>query len=689
MSVYLHDIPLSQAQERLRQALQEADLWRVLGVEEIPLDENALGRVTAEPIWAEVSSPHYHASAMDGFAVRADDTNGAQPTTPVQLSVISDQSSVISNLVIGNSAQYVDTGDPLPGWANAVIPIENVESLDENDQITTEIRKPKSIRIRASVTPWSHVRPLGEDIVATQLVLPTGHVLRPADLGAIAASGHQTIKVARKPKVAILPTGTELVPIGSKLKAGDILEYNSLVIAAQIKQIGGEPTRYPITKDDFDLICERVQEAAQTHDLVLLNAGSSAGAEDFSSRVVEKLGTLLVHGVAVRPGHPVILGVIASGAKQSPNAGEIASSLPLVAPRNDMIPIIGVPGYPVSAALTIDIFVEPLLAKWLGRRPLELPTEEATLTRKLVSPAGDDDFVRVAVGRVGDKLLAAPLSRGAGVITSLVQADGLALIPSGTQGMEAGEKVQVRLYRNKSEIEKTIFCIGSHDLTLDLIAQFLAEHDRRLASANVGSQGGLVALRRGEAHIAGSHLLDTQTGEYNISYIRQYMPNIPVKVVALVGRDQGLIVKKGNPKGIKSLGDLAGTGQGRGVQFVNRQRGAGTRVLLDYHLNLMTISPDSIAGYYQEEYTHLGVAAAVASGRADCGLGVAAAAQALDLDFIPLFQERYDLVIPKLFADDDLLAPLFDLLADSRFQEAVSQLKGYDVSVMGNGILED
>lgn len=655
MSVYLHDIPLSQAQARLREALQESNLWRTLGAEEIRLDENALGRVAAEPIWAEISSPHYHASAMDGFAVRAVDTVGAQPSAPV-------------TLYTGPQAQYVDTGDPLPEWANAVIPIENVESLDENDQITKEIRKPKSIRIRASVAPWAHVRPLGEDIVATQLVLPAGHILKPADLGAIAAAGHQTIRVARKPKVAILPTGTELVPIGSKLKAGDILEYNSLVLAAQIKQMGGEPTRYPITVDDFDLICEQVTEAAKTHDLVLLNAGSSAGAEDFSSRVVEKLGTLLVHGVAVRPGHPVILGTINLGHQMKDN-----------------VPIIGVPGYPVSAALTIDIFVEPVIAKWLGRRPLELPTETAILTRKLVSPAGDDDFVRVVVGKVGQKLLAAPLSRGAGVITSLVQADGLALIPSGTQGMEAGEEIQVRLYRSKVEIEKTILAIGSHDLTLDLIAQFLAEHDRRLASANVGSQGGLVALRRGEAHVAGSHLLDPQNGEYNISYIRQYMPNIPVKMVALVGRDQGLIVKKGNPKGIQSLKDLTNPK----VQFVNRQRGAGTRVLLDYHLNLMTISSDSIAGYNQEEYTHLGVAAAVASGRADCGLGVAAAAQALDLDFIPLFQERYDLVIPKQFAEDDLLAPLFDLLVDVRFRESVSKLKGYDVSVMGNVILED
>jgi putative molybdopterin biosynthesis protein len=660
MSVYLHDIPLSQAQARLKKALQDADLWQVLGSESIPLDENALGRVISEPIWAKTSSPHYHASAMDGFAVRAIATNGAMPASPVTLQ-------------IGPQAEYVDTGDPLPEWANAVIQIENVESLDQHGQITDSIREPAAIRIRASVAPWSHVRPLGEDIVATQLVLPAGHVLRPADLGAIAAAGYENVSVARKPKVAIIPTGTELVPIGSKLKAGDILEYNSLVLAAQIKSMGGEPTRYPIVKDDFELICERVQEAAKDHDLVLLNAGSSAGAEDFSAKVVEKLGQLLVHGVAVRPGHPVILGLV------NPQPENLAPE------TLNLIPIIGVPGYPVSAALTIDIFVEPLIAKWLGRRPNELPTETATLTRKIVSPAGDDDFVRVAVGRVGDKLLAAPLSRGAGVITSLVQADGLALIPGGTQGMEAGDKVEVRMYRSKAEIERTILSIGSHDLTLDLMAQFLAEHDRRLASANVGSQGGLVALRRGEAHFAGSHLLNPETGEYNISYIRQYMPNIPVRVVALVMREQGLIVSKGNPKGIKSLRDLSRSE----VLFVNRQRGAGTRVLLDYHLNLMAISQSSIEGYLQDEYTHLGIAASVASGRADCGLGIAAAAQALDLDFVPLFQERYDLVIPKQFADDELLAPLFGLLTESPFRKAVSLLTGYDVSVMGTIILED
>ena len=350
-----------------------------------------------------------------------------------------------------------------------------------------------------------------------------------------------------------------------------------------------------------------------------------------------------------------------------------------------MVPIIGVPGYPVSAALTIEIFVEPLIAKWLGRPRREWMTETARLTRKITSPAGDEDYVRVAVGKVGDELLAAPLSRGAGVITSLVQADGLMVVPPGTQGVEAGEKVTVRLYKTRSELERTIFCIGSHDLTLDLLAQFLAGRERRFVAANVGSQGGLIALRRGQAHLAGSHLLDPETGEFNISYIRKYMPGTPVKVVALVGREQGLLVRRGNPKSIKTLEDL----RRNEVIFVNRQRGAGTRVLLDYHLGLQDISADSIQGYNQEEYTHLGVAAAVASGRADCGLAIAAAAQALELDFIPLFQERYDLVIPRHFADSDLLAPLFEVLEEREFREGISTLPGYDVSVMGRVILED
>jgi putative molybdopterin biosynthesis protein len=377
---------------------------------------------------------------------------------------------------------------------------------------------------------------------------------------------------------------------------------------------------------------------------------------------VEKLGRLLVHGIAVRPGHPVIIGMLKSGKRE--------------------VPILGVPGYPVSAALTGEILVEPLLARWTGRKPMELPLVSAQLTRKVTSPGGDDDYVRVAVGKVGERTLAAPLARGAGVITSLVKADGLVLLPRGVQGAEAGETVSVHLYRSAAEIARTIFCIGSHDLTLDLLAQFLAGYDRLLASTNVGSQGGLVALSRGEAHLAGSHLLDPATGEYNLPFLSQYLAGVPVELIALVGRQQGLLVPKGNPKAIRGLEDLSRSG----VRFVNRQRGSGTRVLLDYQLDLRGLPSETIPGYNQEEYTHLGVAAAVASGRADCGLGIAAAAQALDLDFIPLFQERYDLVIPKVHAESQLLAPLFEVIASERFRNAVAAMPGYDVTVMGKVI---
>jgi putative molybdopterin biosynthesis protein len=656
MSVYLHDIPLPEAQARLEQALKQAGRYGVLGIEELPLDERCRGRVLAQPVWAKISSPHYHASAMDGFALRAAATVGAMPNQPAALRC--DPSAGLER------AAYVDTGDPLPEWADAVVPIENTEPLDEAGRPALDPRHPQVILLRAAITPWSHVRPMGEDMVATQLVLPAGHCLRPVDLGAIAACGNTSVQVARRPRVAVLPTGTELVAIGEPVRPGDIIEYNSLVLAAQVEQWGGQATRFPITPDDFQAIQERVAQAASDHDLVLLNAGSSAGSEDFSARVVESLGQLLVHGVAVRPGHPVILGIIRSGDRQ--------------------IPIIGVPGYPVSAALTGEIFVEPLLARWLGRQPEQPVTVKAAMTRKVTSPPGDDDYMRVAVGRVGGRLLAAPLARGSGVITSLVRADGIAILPRGSQGVAAGAEVSVRLYRNPAELERTIFVIGSHDMTLDLLAQFLAGRGRRLASANVGSQGGLVALRRGEAHLAGSHLLDPETGEYNLSYIREYLPGVAVKVVALVDRQQGLIVPRGNPKKIYALADLARPD----VRFINRQRGAGTRVLLDYQLRLLGIAPDSIQGYTQEEYTHLAVAAAVASGRADCSLGIAAAAHALDLDFVSLFNEHYELVIPAEAYQSELLAPLFQVLADPEFRQAVATLPGYDVSRMGDLVAE-
>ena len=606
---------------------------------------------------------------MDGYALRAQDTVGASETNPLTLNLIDRETPPDS---VARPIQAVNTGHPLPSWANAVVMIEHTEPV-------TLPNGTAGIQIRAALPPWHHVRPMGEDMVATELVLPANHKLRPVDLGALAGSGHATVTVYRQPRVAIIPTGSELVAaesaVASGIVSGQIIEYNSIVLAAQVANWGGLPTRWPIVKDEFAAIQTAVREAAQTHDLVLLNAGSSAGSEDYTAHVVQSLGQLLVHGVAVRPGHPVIIGLLEIG------DWRLEIGQPLISNLQSPIPIIGVPGYPVSAALTGEIFVEPLLARWQGRLPYEPPTIQAKLTRKINSHTGDDDFVRVAVGKVGDNIMTTPISRGAGVITSLVRADGIVRIPRFSEGEEAGATVTVHLYRTPKEIERTIVAIGSHDLTLDVLAQFLAEKTAvfRLMSANVGSLGGLVALRRGEAHLAGSHLLDPETGIYNDSYIRRYLPGQPVAVVTLVGREQGWIVPPGNPKRLAGWEDAANPD----VQLVNRQRGAGTRVLLDYELGRRRIDPAQVRGYEREEYTHLAVAAAVSSGVADAGLGIQAAARALNLGFVPLAHEQYELVIPLAHYESEQLKPLLDLLHDGGVRTAVSALPGYDVTIMG------
>lgn len=663
--IYLEDIPLEEALHVFQEALREAGLWQTMPPERI-LVAQANGRVTASAVFAKISSPHYHASAMDGYALRAQDTVGATETTPLQFALLEEGQRPLD---VTRPARAVNTGHRLPDWANAVVMIEHTQTVE------TRAGRP-GIEIRASVPPWHHVRPMGEDMVATELVLPANHQLRPVDLGALAGSGHHTVEVYRQPRVAIIPTGSELIrladdpgadeSIASLIEPGDIVEYNSIVLAAQVSAWGGLPTRSMIVPDQFEAIKAAVYAAACNHDLVLVNAGSSAGSEDYTAHVVQELGELLVHGVAVRPGHPVILGMVNCDDRQE---------------QHRPVPVMGVPGYPVSAALTGEIFVEPLLAHWRGQQPYQPPAIEGTLTRKIVSHTGDDDYVRVSVGQVGENVMVTPISRGAGVITSLVRADGILKIPRFSEGQDAGDRVSVRLYRSPQELKRTIVAIGSHDLTLDVLAEQMAEQQGgfRLMSANVGSLSGLVALRRGEAHLAGSHLLDPQTGIYNDSYIRRYLPDRAVVILTLVGRQQGWIVPAGNPLGLAGWSAIANPD----LQFVNRQRGAGTRVLLDYELEQRDIEPSQIRGYDREEYTHLAVAAAVASGVADVGLGIMAAARALDLGFVPLASEQYELVIPLEFYESSLLQPLLTTINDDRFLQAVAKLPGYDTDVTG------
>lgn len=640
--VFLKDVPLNQAWDRFRWALEAAGLWQPIDGETIPLAA-ALGRVTADPVWAKQSSPHYHAAAMDGYALRAADTAGAGDRSPIRLEV-------------GPQATYVDTGDPLPPGTDTVVPVELVELAGDGPGHLIVLRSP--------AYPWAHIRQLGEDIVATELVVMAGQQLRPIDLGAAAACGHATVSVRRQPRVIIIPSGTELVSPGTIPEPGQIVESNSLVLAAQVNLWGGTATRASIVVDDLEQITQAVRKAAAEADLILLNAGSSAGSEDFSAEAVARLGELLVHGVAVRPGHPVILGLLRQDQR--------------------VVPIIGVPGYPASAALTGEIFVQPLLRRWLGLPPANLQTTLARISRKVHSGVGDDEYLRVSVGIVGTRTVAAPLSRGAGVISSLSRADGLVVIPAGSQGLPADSEVEVRLYRNMAEIERTILIIGSHDLTLDLLGQHLASSGHRLSSASVGSLAGLIALGRSEAHLAGSHLLDPDSGDYNLAYIHQHLPGRPIVLLGFVNRQQGLMVRPGNPKRIIDLHDLARPE----IAYVNRQRGAGTRVLLDYQLEQQGIDPAAIHGYTNQLYTHLAVAASIAGGQADAGMGIQAAAAALELAFLPLYQERYDLVIPLEHYQSPKLAPLLEIIRSTAFRQEVARLPGYGVDQMGKVLAE-
>jgi putative molybdopterin biosynthesis protein len=567
--------------------------------------------------------------------VHSAETVGAGETAPVRLEA--------------GRFEIVDTGDPIPGDFDAVVMREDVHEVDGG------------VELRAAAAPFQHVRSIGEDVSAAELLLPAGHRLRPVDVAAAGAAGATELVVRRRPVVTVIPTGDEMRPVGSELAEGDLPDTNSVMLAAQAEAAGCEAHRFEITPDVPEQIGAAVRAAAARSDLMVVIAGSSAGRDDHTAAVVANVGTLAVHGVAVRPGHPVVLGVA------------------------DQTPILGAPGYPVSAALTFDIFAAPLLARLEGAPPPEAPVAQARLARKLASTMGMDDWVRVRLGRVGGQLVATPLPRGAGVLTSLVRADGLLVVPAALEGHHAGEEVTVRLLRGVGEIDRTIVATGSHDLVLDLAASWLRQRDPlvTLASSNVGSLGGLTALRDGLCHIAGSHLLDPETGEYTLPYLERLLPGRQLAVVRLVHRDQGLIVAPGNPTGITGIADVAE----RRRRYVNRQRGAGTRMLLDHELSRRDIEPSAIDGYQREEHTHLAVAAAVAAGRADCGLGVLAAARAFGLDFVPVAKEPYDLVLLNASIEDPLLKPLWTLLEDDEFRRAVTDLGGYDTSEMGRWIV--
>ena len=631
---YLKKTPLLEARELFLSRFDASDLE----TETVAVDR-ALNRVTAAAIFAKISSPHYHGSAMDGICVRAEDTFGATEFKPKTL-------KLMSGAAEPGVFSFIDTGNALPSWADAVIMIEKVRNLGET-----------SVEIFEAAAPWQHVRLVGEDVVATELLLTRWHRLRPYDLGALLAAGHREVEVLARPRVAIIPTGDELLAPGDEFRPGRIVEFNSTVLSALVSEAGGTARVLPRVGDDPDKLKAALRSALQGHHLIAIIAGSSAGEHDFTAQVIEEEGALLIHGIDVMPGKPAILGIV--GGK----------------------PVVGVPGYPVSAIVVAREIIEAALAKFLGQGYVARPRVRAILPKKMASQLGIEELVRVTLGRVENRLVAVPLRRGAGVITTMVQADGLMRIPSLAEGINAGEEVEIELLRPAEEIEHAILCAGSHDLSIDILGNELKRlhPGLKIAASNVGSMGALLSAQRRETHIGGTHLLDPATGAYNIPDIKRSIASTPLVLVHLVRRQQGLLVRRGNPKSIGALADLARSD----VTFVNRQVGSGTRVLLDYELEKLRLDPRVIHGYEREEFTHMAVAVAVASGLADVGLAVKSAAHALDLDFIPVGEEQYDLLFTRSFYESDDGIKLLGVIRSQEFRQAVEALGGYDASRSG------
>ena len=626
---YLTNVPLEQARTDYLKLLESHGFGPK--TERIPVFESC-GRVTARAVYAHICAPHYAASAMDGVAVNARDTFGATETTPVTLS----------------PEQYMvlDTGDPIPEGRDAVIMVEDIVKNEDG-----------SITLHAAAAPWQHIRQIGEDVCAGEMILPSHMTVSPAAIGAMIAGGVLEIAVIRKPVVGIIPTGDEIIPPCTDPKPGDILEFNGSIFSAMVRQWGAEAVVYPIVPDKFDQIKAMVAKAASECDMVILNAGSSAGREDFSAKVIRELGEVLYHGIAIKPGKPAILGC--QGAT----------------------PILGVPGYPVSGIIVIEQLLKPLIDHWLQGPAAVSQCAKATLTRPVVSGLKYQEFVRVRMGCVGGRLMASPLSRGSGVVSSFMKADGILEVPQGLEGYEAGEEVNVRLLSPMEKLQNTLVVIGSHDPLLDELGDMLhlSTPELYMSSSHVGSMGGIMAIRRGEAHAAGCHLLDTADGSYNRSFIRKYFPKGGVKLISCVGRQQGLMVAKDNPLNIQKFSDIARDG----IRYVNRQKGSGTRILTDYLCRQENLNPSVIYGYDREELTHTSVAAQIVSGSADAGMGIYSAAKLYDLGFIPICIEEYDLIIPDHAWDTPMVQQLLSILKSDAFREKILSLGGYTVDNPG------
>jgi putative molybdopterin biosynthesis protein len=582
----------------------------------VPLVKS-VGRITAEPIFARYSVPEVHLAAMDGIAVISHQTRGAGEQHPVTI----------------KQAVRVNTGNVVPPEYDAVIMIEDVQ-IDRGEFI-----------IRKAAPSWQHIRPAGEDIGESEMALPSGHRIRPHDTGALAAYGITEVPVLTV-RIGLIPTGSELVSHGTRPAPGQVVESNTVMAEAMLGALGATCTRYPMVKDNPADIKKILAQAIRENEVVIISAGSSAGTKDFTADVIAELGEVLIHGIAIKPGKPAIIG------------------------RIEAKPVIGMPGYPLSALTVLRELVTPLVHVF-GLPVPSHGTVDARLTVSVSKDIGSDEFILCSLGQVGDRWVLTPLSRGAGVQMSAVRSNANLKIPAGVEGYEAGKIVPASLTVSRSEAEKALLITGSHDPLIDYLADLLQKKEIGLHSTHVGSMGGIFSLKKNECHAAPLHLL-AENGDYNIPYLEKYLPGEDIVLLCVAERQQGIVSRTGI-----GFDDL--------VQhsFINRQRGSGTRMLLDHELTLRGISHDTLQGYEREVTTHLAVALAVKTGEVDAGMCVYSAAKALGLPFVPVASERYEIAIRRGHLGDPRVSMLCDTIVSGEFKEIMDRLGGYDTRETG------
>jgi putative molybdopterin biosynthesis protein len=605
----------------------------------------AAGRVLAKDVYALTDVPPFDRATMDGYAVRAEDTFEAEEDSPVTLEIVGtvEAGKRPEMEVERGKAVEIATGAMMPKGANAVVMVEYTR------------RRGDEIDIFRPVSPGENVMYAGSDVMAGELIAREGTRLTHREIGVMAACGISEVEVYRRPRVAVISTGNELAKPGEKLEEGKIYDVNSYSIAAAVEENGGEAIIMGIARDNEEEMRSLIAKALKEADIVLTSGSTSAGAGDVMYRILDDFQPgVIVHGIAIKPGKPAVIAV------------------------SESKPIFGLPGYPTSAITVFEVIVAPIIRELAGIREPSGEKVRARLAIKVFSAEGRREYLPVNVVEGAEGYSAYPVSGSySGAVTAFAFTDGFVEIPENVVMLEEGDEVEVRLFSQLKPSDLMI--IGSHCIGVDILLSTLRKRKPYTSKViNVGSTGGILAVRRGEADIAGTHLLD-ESGVYNEPIVRKYGVRNAVLVKGYL-REQGLIVARGNPKGIKGFEDLLR----EDVTFINRNRGSGTRILTDMYLrevaereglsfNELTAS---IKGYSIEAKTHTSVAVAVASGKADVGVGIRSVASQYGLDFIPLRSEEYDFLIRKDRLEKEAVKDFLECLTSEEFAERLERVEG-------------